>query len=102
MYYVATTIIYFLLLLSSLSTIQFTFVFAIAFDHPRNLTTNNFIPPITQPLGNNPILCNQESLSTPFGISPSIGSFGPSMVDGGEVESIGCDGGVTGQPATTE
>ena len=54
------------------------------------------------PLENNPILYNQESLSTPFGTSPSIGSFGPSMVDGGEVESIGCDGGVIGQPATTE
>ena len=75
---------------------------AVCTDHPRNLTTNNFIPPITQifsPLENNLILYNQERLSTPFGTSPSIGSFGPSMVDGGEVESIGYDGGVTGQPA---
>ena len=60
----------------------------------------HFISPKTQNFYPLKILYNQERLSTPFGTSPSIGSFGPSMVDGGEVESIGCDGGVTGQPAT--
>ena len=48
----------------------------------------------------NRVLYDQEKLGIPFETSSKEG-VGPSMVDGGELESIGCEEGVTGQPATS-